>query len=54
MKQFCLASLAVTSMMAAGCIKQKTTPKTDTAGTSARAETVSTGETRPYGCNVKY
>jgi putative membrane protein len=44
MKRICLASLAVAAMLAAGCNKNNTTSKNDTAGTSGRADAVSSAD----------
>jgi putative membrane protein len=44
MKRTCLASLAVVAMVATGCNKNNTTSKNDTAGTSGRADAVSSAD----------
>lgn len=44
MKKICLASLALAAMLGTGCSKQESTPKNDTAGTSGRADSVSSGD----------
>src|SRR5262245_13471035 len=44
MKKFCLASLVIAAMLGAGCNKDNTAAKNDTAGTSGRADKAGMGD----------